>query len=94
MGVLRGDTSVWQAIAVLFVYGLLTIVSLVVDRRALLVSGLGYVLFAFTTMLKQYGVVSLGFAITALMIGTALLLLSAFWQRSRGRNAGAGYRAA
>jgi hypothetical protein len=33
--------------------------------------------------LKQYGVVSMSFAITALALGSTLLLLSAFWHTSR-----------
>jgi hypothetical protein len=48
-----------------------------------MVSALAYVLFAFSALLKQYGVVSLGFAITAFAIGAALLLLSAFWHPVR-----------
>jgi len=48
-----------------------------------MVAALGYVLYTFSALLSQYGVVSLGFAITALAMGSALLLLSAFWHRSR-----------
>ncbi len=48
-----------------------------------MVSALAYVLYVFTTLLKSYGVVSLSFAITALAIGSALLLLSAFWHAIR-----------
>jgi hypothetical protein len=58
-------------------------VSLWIDRRALMVSALGYVLYAFSALLQNSGLVSLGFALTALVVGCALLLLSAFWQRSR-----------
>ena len=46
-------------------------------------SALGYVLYTFTDLLKQHGMVSLSFAVTALAIGSALLLLSAFWHPSR-----------
>jgi hypothetical protein len=44
---------------------------------------LTYVLFAFSALLKQFGVVSLSFAVTALAIGAALLMLSAFWHPTR-----------
>ncbi|MDZ7937585.1 MAG: hypothetical protein U5M53_04620 [Rhodoferax sp.] len=71
------------AVVVLLAYAVIAVVSLVIDRRALMVSALGYVLFAFSALLKQYGSVSLGFAITALVIGSALLLLSAFWHSTR-----------
>ena len=73
-----------QALAVIALYAVLGIVSLAIDRRALMVSALAYVLFTFTGLLQQYGVVTLSFAITALIIGSALLLLSACWHTSRG----------
>ena len=50
---------------------------------ALMVSALAYVLYAFSALLEESGVVSLSFAITALVIGSALLMLSAFWHPSR-----------
>jgi len=48
-----------------------------------MVSSLAYVLYAFSIVLEQYGVVSLGFAFTAFVIGSGLLLLSAFWHSCR-----------
>jgi hypothetical protein len=48
-----------------------------------MVSALIYVLYAFNTLLEQYGVVSLGFAFAALIIGSGLLILSAFWHNCR-----------
>lgn len=81
---ISGDTiALWQALVVLLAYGAIAAVSLVIDRRALMVSALGYVLYTFSALLKQYGNVGLGFAITALVLGAALLLLSAFWHRTR-----------
>ncbi|OAM53401.1 hypothetical protein A7981_07355 [Methylovorus sp. MM2] len=83
LGVWGGHISVAQAIAVVVLYVVIALVSLSIDRRALMVSALSYVLYTFSALFKQYGVVSLGFAITALAIGSALLLLSAFWHPSR-----------
>ncbi|AOY01419.1 hypothetical protein [Jeongeupia sp. USM3] len=83
LGVTDGDVGAPQAIAVVVLYVGIALVSLCIDRRALMVSALGYVLYAFSSLLEQYGVVSLGFATTALFIGSALLMLSAFWQPSR-----------
>jgi hypothetical protein len=71
------------AAVILLLYVGLALVSLWIDRRALMVSALGYVLYAFTRVLQDSGLASLGFATTALVVGAALLLLSAFWQRSR-----------
>jgi hypothetical protein len=83
IGVFAGETGVVQTLLVVALYFVVALVSLAIDRRALMVSALGYVLYAFTSLLNQTGVVSLSFAITALLIGSALLLLSAFWQKSR-----------
>lgn len=84
-GMLDGQAGVPQAIAVVVLYLLIATASIAIDRRALMVSALGYVLYAFTTLLKHSGVVSLDFALTALLLGGALLLLSAFWQPCRRR---------
>ena len=54
-----------------------------VDRRALLVSALAYVLWALADLFKRFGAVELNVALTALIIGSALLLLSAFWHEAR-----------
>ena len=83
LGVTSGHADLGQALAVVVLYVAIALVSLAVDRRALMVSALTYVLFAFSALLKQYGVVSLSFAITAFAIGAALLLLSAFWHPTR-----------
>ncbi len=84
LGVSQGeDTTLSTALLVAFLYAAIALVSLTIDRRALMVAALSYVLYTFSALLSQYGVVSLGFAITALILGSALLLLSAFWHRSR-----------
>jgi hypothetical protein len=57
--------------------------ALAIDRRALLVSALAYVLYALTELFKQFGAVELNVALTALIIGSALLLLSAYWHQAR-----------
>jgi hypothetical protein len=71
-------------LAVVGLYVLFGLTALAVDRRALLVSALAYVLYALTQLFKQFGAVELNIALTALVIGSALLLLSAFWHQARG----------
>jgi hypothetical protein len=83
LGVFDGGSGVLLALVVISLYILLGLISIAIDRRALMVSALAYVLFSFTTLLKTYGLVSLGFAVTGLVIGSALLLLSAYWHVSR-----------
>ena len=83
LGVAEGAATLGSAVVVVALYMVIGLVSLAIDRRALMVAALGYVLYTFSALLTQYGVVSLGFAITALAMGSALLLLSAFWHRSR-----------
>jgi hypothetical protein len=84
LGVTGGDNvGVAAALAVVVVYVAFGLVALAIDRRALLVSALAYVLFALTFLFQEFGAVELGFALTALVIGSALLSLSAFWQPIR-----------
>lgn len=83
LGVFAGEVALIGGALVLALYLAIAVVSLWIDRRALMVSALGYVLYAFTALLKDSGVVHLGFAVTAFVVGAALLSLSAFWHRSR-----------
>ena len=71
------------AVGVLAVYLLMGLVALAVDRRALLVSALAYVLVALTWLFREFGAVELNVALTGLVIGSALLALSAFWSPIR-----------
>ena len=80
IGVIDGENiGVGAAVGVLAVYVVFGLVALAVDRRALLVSALAYVLIALTFLFREFGAVELNFALTALVIGSALLTLSALW---------------
>lgn len=84
LGVTDGaNISSGAAFAVLAIYVAFGLVALAIDRRALLVSALAYVLFALTQLFREFGAVELNVALTAFVIGSALLLLSAFWQHAR-----------
>ncbi|CAA9543449.1 MAG: Branched-chain amino acid ABC-type transport system, permease components [uncultured Sphingosinicella sp.] len=83
LGLTDGNATVIEAIVVLLVYVVLGLTALAIDRRALLVSALAYVLFALNSVFREYGAVELSVALTALVIGSALLLLSAFWHSVR-----------
>ena len=82
-GLTRNEVSIEGGLAVLVVYIILGVTALAVDRRALLVSALAYVLYALSSLFKTFGAVELNIALTALVIGSALLLLSAFWHQAR-----------
>ncbi len=79
----KEEVSAFAAVIVATLYIVIGLISISIDRRALMVSALAYVLYAFNSILEQYGVVSLGFAFTAFAIGSGLLFLSAFWHRCR-----------
>src|SRR3954463_4602651 len=83
LGLTNGDASIGEALIVLGVYVLLGITALAIDRRALLVSALAYVLFALISLFREFGAVELNIALAAFVIGSGLLLLSAFWQGPR-----------
>jgi len=83
LGLTRGAATTLDAVVVIALYVGLGLVALAIDRRALLVSALAYVLFALDSLFRTYGAVELSVAMTALIIGSALLLLSAFWASAR-----------
>ncbi len=72
-----------EAMVIVAVYLAMTLVAIAIDRRALLVSGLAYMIFALQSLFKQTGDVDLGLALTCLVIGLFLVSLSAAWQRIR-----------
>jgi hypothetical protein len=90
----RSDVAFWlhllaapmivhPVFTLLALYVALGLTALAIDRRALLVSALAYVLFALNRLFETVGAVELNVALTALVIGSALLLLSAFWHQAR-----------
>ncbi|MFL6726845.1 MAG: hypothetical protein ACJ8FS_10070 [Sphingomicrobium sp.] len=84
LGLNNGSASIGEGVIVILLYVALGLTALAVDRRALLVSALAYVLWALADLFKRFGAVELNIALTALVIGSALLLLSAFWHQARG----------
>ncbi len=83
LGLNAGNVSIAGGLAAIGLYIALGLTALAVDRRALLVSALAYVLWALADLFKRVGAVELNIALTALIIGSALLLLSAFWHQAR-----------
>ena len=83
LGILQGVESLSSSLIVVALYIGLAMISIAVDRRAIMVSALVYVIYAFASLLENYGMISYSFAVTGVCIGASLLLLSAFWQNSR-----------
>ncbi|MBO1256392.1 hypothetical protein J3L16_11930 [Alteromonas sp. 5E99-2] len=83
LDVLGGNESVLSMSLVVVLYLLMTIASLIIDRRAFMVSSLIYVVYALSTIFNSFGSVGYGFALTGVIMGSALLLLSAFWHSVR-----------
>ncbi|WP_379551319.1 hypothetical protein [Qipengyuania sp. DGS5-3] len=85
LGVIDGGQNVApsSAFVVIAIYVLFGAIAVAIDRRALLVSALAYVLAALAFLFERFGAVELTFALTALVIGSALLTLSAFWSPIR-----------
>jgi hypothetical protein len=83
LGLNDGNATLGEGVVVILLYVALGLTALAIDRRALLVSALAYVLWALAELFKRFGAVELNVALTALVIGSALLLLSAFWHQAR-----------
>lgn len=85
LGILEGSESMVNMGIIIGLYILMTLISLAIDRRAFMVSSLFYVLYALSSLFEAYGAVSYSFALTGVVIGSALLLLAAFWHSSRSK---------
>lgn len=83
LGVFGANIDIGTALIVLALYLAFAFVALAVDRRALLVSSLVYVLYAMYALFQNAGAIELAWAFTGLAIGSALLTLSAFWPTMR-----------
>jgi hypothetical protein len=83
-GLLDASPGPGASVLVLLVYLVLTFVALAIDRRALLVSALAYVIFALQGLFEA-GQVAAGFGLTALVLGSFLVMLSAAWGSLRRR---------
>lgn len=72
-----------SALLVLAAVLLLSLVALVTDRRAILVSGLAYAGYAVGTLIREVGAAGWALPISLLVLGAFVLLLSIGWQPLR-----------
>ena len=78
------DVSVSRAILLMLAVVVLAIMALVIDRRALLVSGLSYFAIAVAQVIAASGITGgVQFAVTTLILGTAVLALGLGWSPVR-----------
>ena len=76
----EGTLDTASALAVLAIFAGLALVALVADRRAILVSGLAYAGFAFSSLVVKAGLSDGVVPLTMLVLGALVLLLSAGWR--------------
>jgi hypothetical protein len=72
-----------KAVAVVGLYVLMTLAALMIDRRALLTAALAYVLYAISSIIRLGTAPDVSLALAGLVIGGALLMLSAGWHATR-----------
>lgn len=78
------DVGAGGAIVTILLYLFFCLVALAIDRRAILVSSLLYVLAAFSTTLSWgVGSAPLAMTVSAIVLGFGLLTLSVWWTRLR-----------
>lgn len=75
--------QVWMAVAVLAIFVVLGAIAVVIDRRAMLVSGLTYAGYAFASLITRVGFSDQALPATLLALGAFVLLLSAGWRPVR-----------
>jgi hypothetical protein len=83
LGILEGNDNISSMVIVIALYLLMTAISIAVDRRAFMVSSLVYVMYALSTVVESFGGVGYSFAVTGIIMGASLLLLSAYWHNAR-----------
>jgi hypothetical protein len=71
------------AIGIMVVFLALSLIAVLIDRRAMLVSGLSYAGIAFWTLIRQAGFSDMTTPLTILTLGAFVLLLSAGWRPLR-----------
>ena len=80
LGILDGNGEVFSVLAVLVLYILLSIMSIIVDRRAMMVSALMYVVVALSNLLTAqsapgFKVAALNFSIIGIVIGSSFITI-------------------
>ena len=83
IGVMGGDVSAAVAGVILGVFVVITLISLLIDRRALMVSSLAYVLYAMNALFDSFGTLGQQLGLTGLIVGCSMVLLTAYWDRAR-----------
>jgi hypothetical protein len=71
------------AVAIMAIFLALSFVAVLIDRRAMLVSGLAYAGVAFWALIRQAGISGMTTPLTILALGAFVLLLSAGWRPLR-----------
>ncbi len=82
-GLAGGGGGAIAALPVLLTFVALGAVAVLIDRRALLVSGLAYAGYAFAALVQGSGLYGLETPLTLLVLGAFVLLLSAAWHPLR-----------
>ena len=82
-GLTGGAGSMAGSLIAVILFLAITALALAIDRRALIVSALFYVVYAIRNLVGQGDDMSTGFGITTLIIGLFLVLLSAAWRPAR-----------
>ena len=79
----NGAMDTESAFGILAIFIVLAFVAVIVDRRAILVSGLSYAGFAFGSLVVKAGLSDTAVPLTLLVLGALVLLLSAGWHALR-----------
>jgi len=83
LGIFDAQSGNNTIMIIILLYIVLSAISLIVDRRVFMVSSLVYVLYALNTLFKTYGIENNSFALTGILIGFSLLMLSGYWSKAR-----------
>jgi hypothetical protein len=83
VGASRFDFTAADALVVVAILVAMTVIALVIDRRALMVSGIGYLGFALMTLMREVTAGRTTAALVLVVLGVVVLALALGWKQLR-----------
>ncbi len=83
LGISEEKSGIISMFIVLLLFLFFVVISLIIDRRAFMLSSLIYVVYALSTYFNSYSEGKIGFALSGIIVGLSLVFLSVFWNSVR-----------
>ena len=81
--IIDGQFSMVTIIAIFVVYMVACLISLLINRRALIIACIGYAVYTLYSVIEHYNLVVSAYAASFFFVGLSMLVLSFYWQWCR-----------